>query len=377
MTEPIEIIPVQSPRELKQFARLPFELYRNDPHFIRPLLQERLELIHPKKNPYYQHATVRLFLARKNGRNVGRISAQIDQEYEKIYGYRVGHFGFFESENDPAIAHALFERAESFFREHKARRAQGPFSFSINEESGLLIEGFHEPLMTMMPYNPSYYLFLIEGEGYRKAKDLYAWKYQIGEIPLEALEVAEVVSQYPGLVIRNLDEKRFREDLGKIIEIFNSAWSENWGFVPFVPAEIDKAAKDLKMFADPQDVFIAEIDGLPVAMAAAIPNLYEMIQDLNGKLFPFGIFKLLYRIKKKKYRSGRLMLLGIRKEYREGILGGLSILLYSKMHEQARKKGIQWGELSWTLEDNLKVNRGIEFMGGKRYKTYRVYEKEL
>jgi hypothetical protein len=191
-------------------------------------------------------------------------------------------------------------------------------------------------------------------------------------------EVAEEVARHPGLTVRTVDMKNFKEDLRKIIDIFNSAWSQNWGFVPFTPEEIEKVAKDLKMFIDPEGAFLAEVDGKPAAMCVAVPNLYEMIGDLNGRLFPFGIFKLLYRIRKRRYESGRLLLLGVKKEYRGTILGGLSILLYTEMLKRALEHNhVRWGELSWTLEDNAAINKGIEFMGGKKYKTYRIYEKEL
>jgi hypothetical protein len=373
----LEIVPVRSRRDLKEFIQLPYRLYRNDPHWIPPLWVERYETLHPKKNPFYGHAEVKLFLARRKGSTVGRISAQIDREYEKFHKERVGHFGFFECENDPIVAQALLHAAEEFHRTHGVPRSLGPFSFSINEESGLLIDGFHEPLMTMMPYNPPYYATLLEGAGYRKAKDLYAWKYSVGEIPKDPAEVAESVAQYPGLKVRTLHPKNLREDLGKVMEIFNSAWSENWGFVPLTEAEIDKVAKDLKLFMDPEGAFLAEVDGRPAAMCIAVPNLYELIDGLKGRLFPFGLFKLLWRIKKKKYKSGRLMLLGVKKEYRGTILGGLSILLYVEIHKRGLQNRYEWGELSWTLEDNKGVNTGIEFMGGKRYKTYRIYEKNL
>jgi hypothetical protein len=373
----LEIIPVQSKREFKKFVELPYTLYRNDPHWIAPLFLERSETLHPKKNPFYQHAQVQLFLAQRNGKPVGRISAQIDNEYEKLYGERVGHFGFFESENDPEIAKALLKAAEEFLKQNEATRSVGPFSFSINEESGFLIEGFDQPLMTMMPYNFPYYASLIEGVGYKRIKDLYAWKYEIGQIPKDAEEIAQEVSKSPGLRIRTMDPKNFSADLKKIMEIFNSAWSNNWGFVPLTDAEVEKAAKDLKMFMDPGGAFLAEVEGIPVAMCVSIPNIYELIVGLNGKLFPFGIFKLLFRIKKKKYQSGRIMLLGVKKEYQRTLLGGLSILLYTEIHKRCIERGIKWGELSWTLEDNKAVNMGIEFMGGRIYKRYRIYEKQL
>ncbi len=373
----LEIIPVKSKKDYKEFIKLPYQLYKEDAHWIPPLFLERWEAIHPKKNPYYQHALVKLFLARRKGKTVGRISAQIDLEYEKFYKERLGQFGFFECENNPETSHALFQAAENFLKENGALKFQGPFSFSINEETGLLIEGFQEPLVIMMPYNPPYYISLIEAEGYRKVKDLYAWKYIMGQVPKDPMEVAEQIRQYPGLTLRNLNMKNLKNDLLKIVDILNSAWSENWGFVPFTENEVDKMANDLKLFIDPSGVIIVELETKPIAMCVALPNIYDCIQDLGGKLFPFGILKLLWRMKKKKYRSGRLILLGVKKEYRNTALGGLSILLYVEIQKRCQAAGMKWGELSWTLEDNKRINTGIEFMGGKRYKTYRIYEKRI
>jgi hypothetical protein len=338
---------------------------------------ERWSTLHPKKNPYYRHATVQLFLAKRNGRVAGRISAQLDHEYEKFHRERVGHFGFFECENDPQVAQALFNTAEGFLKGHGATRALGPLSFSTNEESGLLIDGYDQPLMIMMPYNPPFYASLIEAAGYKKAKDLYAWHYQVGKIPDAPMQIAEVVARHPGLVVRPLNQNDFEGDLEKIMEIFNSAWAENWGFVPLTQAEIHKAAKDLKLFMDPEIAFLAELNGEPIGMCLSAPNLYELTKGLKGRLFPLGIFRLLWRIKKKKYKNGRLMLLGIKKQYRGSALGALSVLLYVEIHRRGLKQGYDFGELSWTLEDNEKVNQGIEFMGGKRYKTMRIFEKKL
>ncbi len=373
----LEIIPVKSKKSFKEFVKFPYELYKHDPHWIPPLFLERSEVLNPKKNPYYQHALVQLFLAKRNGKVVGRISAQIDFEYEKRYKTRLGQFGFFECENNFETSHALFQTAEKFLQENGATHIQGPFNFSINEEVGLLIEGYQEPLMLMMPYNPPYYVDLIEKEGYKKAKDLYAWKYEIGEVSKDAAQIAEQIKLYPGLSLRPINMQDLDNELKKIIEIFNSAWSENWGFVPFTEAEIKKMAKDMKMFADPEGILIVELEKMPIAMVVMLPNIYDMIYDLNGKLFPFGIFKLIYRLKKKSYSSGRMLLLGVKKEFRNTALGGLSILLYAESHQHGLKKGIRWGELSWTLEDNKAVNMGIEFMGGKKYKTFRIYEKKI
>ncbi len=373
----LEIIPVTHRKHLKEFARLPETLYSHIPHWIPPLRQERLEVLSPKKNPYYQHAKVQLFLAKRNGKTVGRISAQVDEEYEKRYGIRMGHFGFFECENHPETAQLLFKAAEKFCHQLGAKQIMGPFDFSINEELGLMIEGFEQPLMIMMPYHLPYYAQLIERLGYQKAKDLYAWKYEVGEIPKEPGEIAEQVYQEPGLKIRNLNPKNFHADISTVLEIFNSVWENNWGFIPFTPAELEKISKDLKLILDPDYAFIAEVEGKPVGICVLVPNLYDMIHDLKGKLFPWGIFKLFSRIKKRKYHSGRLMLLGVKKDFRGAVLGGLSILLYVEILKRGIEKGLKWGELSWTLEDNLAVNASIEFMGGKKYKTYRIYQKQL
>ena len=283
----VKIFPVESKKDLKKFIQFPYDLYQSDSHWIPPLYLERWETLHPKKNPFYDHAKVKLFLATKNGKVVGRISSQIDDEYEKFHGERIGNFGFFESEEDPEVAQGLLKQAETFAKENGVKKIRGPFSFSINEETGLLIDGFNQPLMTMMPYNPPYYSSLIEGAGYKKIKDLYAWRYEVGDLPEAPLQIAKEVEKYPGLKVRPLDKKHFEEDVEKIMKVFNSAWSNNWGFVPLTSREVKKSAKDLKLFMDPEVAFLAEVNGNPAGMCLGIPNLYELIRGLKGKLFPF------------------------------------------------------------------------------------------
>ncbi len=373
----LKIIPVEGAADFKRFIKLPYRLYQDDPRWIPPLYRERKETLHPKKNPYYQHATVRLFLALDGDRPVGRISAQIDHQYEKFHGERVGHFGFFESENDPEIAKALLNAAEEFAKKNGARRILGPFSFSINEESGLLIDGFDQPLMIMTPYNPTYYPPFVENNGFTKAKDLYAWWCEGKHLLPEAAQVAEQVSQYPGLKIRKVEKRRLEQELQTIFSIYNSAWEKNWGFIPFLPEEVAKVAQELKLILDPEIALLAEVNGETAGICLGVPNLYEVIGDLKGRLFPFGFAKLLRRIRTKKFRSLRLMLLGVKKEFRGSVLGGLSVLLYTEISRRSYQAGYVGGELGWTLEDNHKINAGIEFMGGKRIKTFRIYEKDL
>ncbi|MCP5468319.1 MAG: N-acetyltransferase [Deltaproteobacteria bacterium] len=373
----LKIVPVETKSELKQFIGLPHQIYQNDPHWIAPLNFERKRLFNPKKNPFFQHAQVQLFLAKRNGEVVGRISAQIDEEYEKRHGKRVGHFGFFESENNPETARVLFEHAEDYLKKNRAVSVTGPFNFSINGESGLLVEGFDQPLTLMMPYNPPYYEKLIEENNYQKCKDLYAWNYLAGDIPDTPLQLAAELAKHPDLTVRPIRLSELEADLEKIMDIFNSAWANNWGFVPLQNYEVKQMAKDLKLFIDPKIALIAEIKGEPAAMCLTLPNFYEYIRGLNGKLFPLGFLKLLWRIKRRKCDNARLLLLGIKKEFRQHPFNMLSMLLYTEIHTRGKANGYMRGELSWTLEDNTSINQGIELMGGKRYKTYRIYEKEL
>jgi hypothetical protein len=251
-------------------------------------------------------------------------------------------------------------------------------SFTINDEVGLLVEGFDTPPKIMMPHTAPYYPKLLEGCGYAKVKELFAWDYDCGrDIPEMAQKIADRVRGMEGLTIRSVDLSKAEEEVAIIMEIFNEAWSRNWGFVPFTQKELSKLAKDLKLILDPRLALIAEYQGKPIAISIAFPDLNQMIKDLNGRLCPWRLLKLLYRVKFHKYTDARLVLLGIKREHRKGPLAGLSVLLYSEMHRRGREMGLRGGELGWTLEDNDKINKGIELMGGRVYKRYRVYEKTL
>ena len=374
----VTIRSVRSRRDLKKFIRLPWKIYRNDPAWIPPLIQERLQFLNKKKNPFFEHAEAELFLAERGGEIVGRISAHIDRLHNQTHHDKTGFFGLFEAINDPEVAEVLLNQAAAWLRERGMKTIRGPCSFSMNEEPGVLIEGFECPPFPLMNHTPRYYPQLLERWGMKKIKDLYAWRYDATKpVPEAPLRIAEEVRKHPGLRLREVSKKTLDRDIWEIMEVVNSAWQNNWGFVPLTKNEIRKAAKDFKLFLDPKVAFIAEMDGKPAAICLAIPNIHEAIKDLNGRLFPFGFFKLLYRIKARKIRSARLMLLGVKKEYRGSVLGGLSVLLYVKIHQEGKTRGYTMGELSWTLEDNQKINAGIEFMGGERYKTYRIYERTI
>lgn len=373
----VSVRPVRTRSDLKQFIRLPWDIYQEDPAWVPPLILDRKQTLDRKKNPFFEHAEAEYFLAEKNGRVVGRVSAHIDRLHNETHRDKTGFFGFFESTDDDAVAKALLDASSEWLLQKGMTALRGPCSFSLNE-GGLLIDGFEHPPQILMGHNPSYYPELLERWGLKKIKDLYCWRYDAtSPIPEPAMEIAREVAKYPGLVVRSVNPKKIKEDVKILMEVFNSAWSQNWGFVPLTEKEIQKAAQEFNLILDPEVSFIAEVNGDPAGICVALPNINEAIADLNGRLFPFGIFKLLYRIKTRKIRTGRLMLLGIKKEYRSSILGGLSVLLYTEIHRRGKERGYTSGELSWTLEDNVKVNTGIEFMGAERYKTYRVYEKNM
>lgn len=374
----LKVRPVHTRRDLKGFIRLPWQIYQADPAWVPPLYQERKQLLNKKKNPFFEHAEAEYFLAERDGHVVGRISAQIDKLHNQIHQEKTGFFGFFESVDDSEVASKLFDTAAAWLHDRKMTQLRGPLSFSINEEAGLLIDGFEHPPFIMMGHNPRYYPPLLENWGLKKVKDLYCWSYQSPDpIPEAAVEIADEVRKQPGLVVRQVSPKTLEKDVRIILDVFNEAWQHNWGFVPLTEAEVAKAAKDFKMILEPKMALIAEIDGKPAAISLALPNLNEAIRDLNGRLFPLGIFKLLYRLKRKKVKAARLISLGIKKEYRKGIFGALSVLLYVQMHRNGKELDYGSCELSWTLEDNLKINQGIELMGAEHYKTYRLYEKQL
>lgn len=371
--------PVRTRSDLRSFLRLPWKIYKDDPAWVPPLLQERKDFLNPKKNPFFEHAAVELFLAERDGEPVGRISAQVDHLHNETHQEQTGFFGLFECIDDPDVAACLLDNAAGWLKSRGLKTIRGPFSFSINEEAGLLVDGFAHPPFVLTPHNPPYYPALLEGWGLRKVKDLFCWRYDSSRpVPEMARQIAEEARKDPRLTIREVNPKSLESDVRVLIDVFNSAWSQNWGFVPLTENEIKKAAKDFKMILEPKLALIAEIDGRPAAISLALPNLNEAIRDLNGRLFPFGLFKLLYRIRAKKIRSARLILLGIKKEYRKDVLGaGLSVFLYVEKRRRSQELGHWGGELSWTLEDNQKINNGIALMGGEHYKTYRVYEKSL
>ncbi|HEX5080286.1 MAG TPA: hypothetical protein VFV80_14130 [Geminicoccaceae bacterium] len=376
---PIRIEPVAGRRGLETFIRLPNRLYRRWPGYVAPLLIKRRASLRFDKNAYFQHAEGQYWLAWRDGRPVGRISAQIDRLYLDKYRNATGHFGMLDAEDDPAIFGALLATAEDWLRARGMTRALGPFNLSINEECGLLVDGFAAPPMLMMGFDPPYAARRLEEQGYRKAKDLLAYDYDVRATPpIRGEAMLERSSEEHRVRVRPVDMSRYQAELATIMDIFNDAWSENWGSLPFTQAEITNIANGMRPLIRPELIWIAEVDDTPACMIVCLPNLYEAIADLNGKLLPFGWAKLLWRLKMRRPRTGRVLLMGIRTAWRRTLLGSALILMVlESLRRGVTKEGLERIELSWVLEDNLPMRRVIESIGGKVCKTYRIFEKSL
>ena len=353
-------------------------IYRGDPAYVRPLDMELKDRLNPKKNPFFEHGEGAIFCAYRNGYPVGRCTASIDREHLDRYGDGVGFFGFLDTVDDEEVARELLARAESWLRGKGMKRVRGPLSLNINEETGCLVAGFDSPPYIMMPHHRPYQGALIEKAGYTKVKDLYAWRYAVGELNPRVKRAHQEIKALPEISFRRASMKDLTKDVEMLVDVFNDAWSDNWGFVPFTRNEVKKMAADFKLLLMPDLTCICSIDGEPAAVALAIPNLNELVGDFDGKLLPLGLPKLLWRLKVRGPRSARLILLGIRKKYRNTRkYAPLSAFMYAEMNDGAKRLGIKEGELGWTLEDNGRINAGITMMGAKPYKTYRVFEKPL
>lgn len=370
----IQVVPVRTSAELKRFIRVPARLYAGDPHFIRPLELERLDALRPGKNPYFEHAEAQFFLAVRDGRDVGRISAQVDR---LVADPRLGFFGSIAAEDDPRVFAALFAAAEQWLRERGRTLVRGPFTLSINEETGLLVDGFDAPPMVFMAHDPRYAGARVEEQGYRKARDVIAYLYDVVKgFPEDVMRLVRR-AEGRGITIRHIDMSRIQEEFRLVMDIFNDAWSQNWGFIPFTEAELTHMAKGLKPLLDPTWTAVAEYNGEAVAFGILLPNLNEAIRDFDGRLLPFNWLKLLLRLKR-GVKSGRVALMGVRRSFAGGLLGGMvPLAVIHSLQLNAKPKGMQVAELSWILEDNRPMRRMIEALGADGYKTYRVYEKEL
>jgi GNAT superfamily N-acetyltransferase len=369
-----------SPAERRAFVDLLWQVYRDDPAWVPPLKMERLDLITPSKNPYFEHATAKLWLAYRGERLVGRISAQIDQLVLQHMGAGTGQWGCLEVDNDPAAAAALLTTAEAWLKSQGMTRALGPFSLSVWDEPGLLVDGFHIPPLIMTGHHRPAYAGYIEAAGHAKVRDLLAYELDITKsFPDKIQRIVAMGDANPKIRIRPVDMANFNSEVELLLGILNDAWSDNWGFIPMTPAEIAHAAKGLKPLVNPQMIRVAEYDGEPVAFMLTLPDLNHFIRDLNGSLVPFGWAKLLYRLKFGRSPKVRVPLMGVKKEHQSKRHGGFMVMMLIEhiRHYTHGTWGASVGELSWILEDNLPMRNILEQIGCFVTKTYRIYEKTL
>ena len=373
----IEQIPdLNDKRAVKEFIKVPWPIYNDDAAWVPPLYLERQMHLSPS-NPYFKHAKCCFWIARRNGCAVGRISAQIDFLHLERYGDSTGFWGMLEAENRRDTFENLINTAEVWLRSQGMKRALGPFNLSINQECGLLVDGFDSPPSMMMGHARPWYASHIEACGYSKAKDLLAYTMEMNNDGQPELTKI-IAKKASGMRTRRLDKSRLEEEMDVIFKIFNDAWSENWGFIPFTQEEYQDIGSTMRFIADSRLIRIACVDHEPAAFIVVLPNLNEAIRDLNGRLLPLGWLKLLWRLKVRRIETGRILLMGVIKKYRDTLTGAaLAYSLFADIRKAVGELGMKKLELSWILEDNLIMRNIIEALGGSVYKTYRIYGKDI
>ncbi|OHE58593.1 MAG: hypothetical protein A2Z47_04660 [Thermodesulfovibrio sp. RBG_19FT_COMBO_42_12] len=369
--EGIEVIEVKSKRDLDDFIKLPYLLYSKDPFYVPPLIKE-MQGQFSDKNPFFLHATARYFLSRKDGKFAGRIISIINHSHIELHNEKAGFFGFFESVNNQEVASALLDKVSEILKKEGMNIIRGPMNFSTNEECGFLIEGFNKAPMLMTPYNPPYYNELMQRYGMAKSKDLHAYIYDSQEeLPQKILRVAEIAEKR-GIRVRPIDKKKFDSEMRIFRDVYNSAWEKNWGFIPITEEETIHLAHMLKSIVVPELTIIAEKDNEPVGFLGMLPDFNFVLKQMKGKLNPVTIAKAIYY--SKKIKDLRLLLLGIKSEYRNK---GVDAILFREGFKGVKKGGYKRVEFSWILEDNIPTQRLVEMIGGRLYKKYRIYEKKL
>jgi GNAT superfamily N-acetyltransferase len=373
----VEVTQVASKAERDAFIKFPWRIYQGDPAWVPPLLLERKEFLDQEKHPFFEHGKAVLFLARSGGKIVGRIMASDDPNYNAFHQSNAGCFGLFECVNDPAVAADLVEAAINWLRARGRDEIMGPIDYSTNYVCGLLVEGFAFPPTLLTAHNPPYYAGLIEGLGFNKVIDFYAWWFsEPARAATRLRRLAASLKKRDAATIRQGNLKNFRAEAGRLREIYNDAWKENWGFVPFTEKEFEFMAKELKQLVVPEFTLIAEVGNEPVGFILCVPDINVAFRKINGRLttygFPIGLAKVLYH--KSRIRTARLIALGVKPKYRRG---GIAEMLVLRIIEDAMIKRGFTGELSMTLENNHLINRFLAAIGAKKYKTYRIYRKQI
>lgn len=372
----IDVKPAHTPSDRRRFIGFPYQLYRGNAHWIAPLRMAQKDILNKNRHPFYKTADAEMFLARRNGRIVGRIMAILNRAHNEYHNERTGFFGFFEVENDKEAAAALLDAARDWVRLSGAETIRGPMNPSTNYECALLVEGFDLDPAVMMTYNPPYYAELLETYGMKKAMDLYA--YDIGveyfNHSNKLQRVADRLRKKSNIRVRTVNMKDFKKEVGIIRQVYNDAWSRNWGFVPMSEDEFDHLAKDLKQIVDPRVVLIAEqeVDGSApraVGFLLAVPDINIALKKIRGRLLPFGLLKLLWH--SRKIGSIRVITMGGILEFQNL---GLGSIFLDEIYRRGPASGFATGEMSWVLQNNVMMNRAAELVGGRRTKTYRIYE---
>jgi GNAT superfamily N-acetyltransferase len=374
----VEVKPVATKRDLMRFIKLPWRLYRNEPNWVPPLISERKRFLDRSKNPFFEHAEAEYFLAWRDGRPVGRISAHIDSHFNEFQGNDWGLFGFFECEQGQEVADALLGAAEAWLAERGRDRMVGPMDFTTNDECGLLVEGFDRPPLILCPFHHPYYADLITGYGLTKAMDTYMWELRLDKVEDKGgfhpmiHEMAEKVSSEHNVTVRPMSKREMTVEVERFLEVYNAAWEKNWGFVPLTDDEVRHYAKDLKQILDEKWAMIAERDGEILGAALSLPDVNICLMHMNGRLLPIGWAKYLWY--RRKIDRIRVFALGVKPEYQHL---GIAAAFYIQHLENADPKAVWWAETGWILESNEPMNRAMEGMGGKIVKRYRFFEKPL
>jgi GNAT superfamily N-acetyltransferase len=361
-----------SPRERKRFIEVEFRLNRRDPLWVPPLRLDRMKYTDPRRNPFFEHAEVAHFVAVRDGRDVGRIAAVRNRLHEEVHGEDVGFFGFLETDDDAGVLSALADAAAGWLGEKGLTSLRGPLSYDTNGIAGALVGPFDEPPVVLMPYNRAFLPRLLEEAGFRKAKDLLAFTVP-NRVTDRIRRLSDRLRERESIEIRSFRRDRFDEEIALVRDLYNRAWEKNWGFVPMTDAEMDYMAEDLRQVFDPDLVLFGSVRGELAGFALALPDLNRILVKIrSGRLFPTGIFRLLFGLGKIDY--GRVLTLGLVPEYRNR---GIEVLFFRETFERALRRGVTAGECSWVLEDNEPMKRGIEACGGEVAKRYRVYERPI
>ncbi len=369
---PFEVQKVSCTTEKNRFILQPWEIYKDHPHWVPPLIAERKKFLDPKKNPFFEHADVEYFLALdSNKKPVGRIAAIIDRTHNEFHSERTGFFGMFESIDNQDVANLLFDAARKHLKDRKMEKLLGPMNLSTNHECGLLVEGFDTPPMMGTPYNPPYYHQLFSEYGFVKSKDLISFKLHPKTVPEHLTQAMGRIGKRNRFTIRTFRMDSFTKELDILWDIYNSAWDRNWGFVPMTQKEFLFAAEDLKQVVEPDFCLIAEVAGEPIGFSLTLPDINVIFKKLNGKLFPLGWVHFL--LNKNRINTYRTITLGVKKRYRR--LGVDVAFYYETFKELVRRKSPVL-EMSWVLEDNKSIMEPIQRIGGTIYKRHRIYERK-